>query len=415
VSEFLTDDGVYPRSMLATPRGWSLFNLAGDATTSTCLILGGTLATAAFTLGVQTRAASIACWIFWVSIHRRVPIIRTGGDAIADIMLFFGIFADLSGRWSIDALRRGKRAEVRAFVPRLMQAIPAFLYLETARMKWLGAGSQWLFGPIVFQHMHGHGWLRPLGVLLGQFPMLCALATGATILMEFAIPLFYFSPVWIRPARRMALASHLLLQLGILLTLKTGVFTLVMLALTFLWLPPEWLDKMGKGRMARAGAKGAPPWTPVRLALCAVLGVLFFGVVALPAMPRHLPPLLGVVTHEWCGLDLTIGLFTRGFTSMRWEAAGVRSDGSAVDDPLSVAAPGIDLGNGPWNSQWMQLPYNLEEFAPLGRFVCDRFNRSERPPLASWQLSAYARPPYTPEEAPPRETRKLVWAQRCEH
>jgi hypothetical protein len=414
LSDFLTDDGVFPRELLPKPLLWSLFNFAGSTTTALLLLIAGAIATVAFTLGVFTRVSTFVCWVFWVSVHRRVPVIHTGGDAMADIMLFFGLFADLSGRWSLDARRKGSRAEVMAFVPRLMAAVPACLYLETARMKLRLGGAQWLFGPVIFQHMHTNGWIRPLGVALGEHPALCALATGSTIVFEFGIPLLHFAPVWVRPTRVLAVACHVGLQVGILLTMKVGSFTYVMLALTTLWIQPEWLDAIG-GRLARAGENATAVWTPVRIGLGAFVGLVFFGLVALPAIPRHLPPFVGTVVSRWLGLNLTTQLFTHGFPSVRWETAGMLADGTLVD-AFAVALPGADMGNGLANSQWMQLPYRLEDYGPLGRLVCDRYNRAGhegRAALTIWELSSRTRQAYLPGESPPAEERKVLLVQRC--
>jgi hypothetical protein len=414
-STFLTDDGVFPRSLLATPREWGLFNLSGDVLPLALLFLGGTVATLAFAFGYATRAATIASWVFWVSLHRRVPPIHTGGDGLIDILLFFGIFTDLAGRWSIDAIRRGARAEVRALAPRFMQAVPALLYLYTAYEKLKFGGRGWFFGPIIFQHMQLTGWIRPAGVWLGHHPTLCALFTGGTIIVELLVPLLFFMPFWIQPSRALAVACHVGLQVGILLTMKVGCFTNVMLAITPLWLQPEWLDALG-GRFARQGVVDLPPWTPLRKVLAAALAVLFTGTITRPAIPRHLPLGMGLVV-ERLGLVIATRLFTSGFASVRWEASGRLADGTVVD-PLSVVTSGALQDAGFLNTPWMQLPYRLEQYAPLGQFVCDHYAHDERgqnksAALLTWTLTRISRVPYAPGQALPAEERRVLWEQTC--
>src|SRR3954471_1995898 len=235
ISTFLTDDGIIPRAMLQTP-SWRIFNFSGDTLPVVALFIAGTIATLAFTAGYRTRVATVVVWLFFVSLHRRVPPIQTGGDSVIDILLFFGFFTDLAARWSFDARRKGTRAYVQAPVPRFMQYLPAALYLYTARAKLLAAGTAWINGPILYEHLHLHGWVRPAGVLLGEHPGLCAFLGGATIVVEFLIPVLVVLPVFILPARALATLMHVGLQLGILLTLKVGIFTNVMLACTALWL-----------------------------------------------------------------------------------------------------------------------------------------------------------------------------------
>ena len=64
------------------------------------------------------------------------------------------------------------------------------------------------------------------------------------------------------------------------------------------------------------------------------------------------------------------------------------------------------------NNLWMQLPYRLTEYGPLGRFVCDRYNRENHPALRSWTLRKVTTLPYPPGGAP-EETRMLLLEQEC--
>ena len=67
-----------------------------------------------------------------------------------------------------------------------------------------------------------------------------------------------------------------------------------------------------------------------------------------------------------------------------------------------------------FNTPWMQLPYRLKEYAPLGRYVCEHYNAATHgPPLKSFTLTHLARAPYPPEIAPPAETREVVRNQDC--
>jgi Vitamin K-dependent gamma-carboxylase len=414
-STFLTDDGVFPRELLPSDHAWSLFDLTGEGAPVMVILAAGTIATFAFTLGYATRAAAAASWVFWVSLHRRVPAIHTGGDSMADIMLFFGAFTDLSGRWSLDAIRRGVRAEVPAFVPRLMQLCPAALYLYTARAKLRTGGGDWLFGPIIFEHMHLQGWIRPAGVVLGEYPRLCALFSGGTIIIESLLFFLLLLPFWIPQSRALAVILHLALQLGILFTMKVGIFTNVMLAITCLWLRPAWLDAAGGVLAVKNGSYTRPPprYPRGRTALNGALFALFLGALACPMIPRHLPHFVGVVVQKCFGLDIAAGLFLKGYPSVRWEATGVLADGTTID-PIAAVAPDADFSNDFLNNLWMQLPYRLEQYGPLGQFVCDRYNRrTDRPALSRWKLESLSRAPYAPGETPPLEGRRRVLEREC--
>ncbi len=411
LSTFLTDDGVYPRRALAGG-GLSLFSLTGSTTSVAFLIALGATATLAFTLGYFTRAATVACWVFWVSLHRRLPIVMTAGDFMVGIFFFFGMFADLSGRWSLDAWRRGERDRVPALAPRFMAAFPALLYLFTARQKLLAGGAEWWFGSVIFKTMQAHGWLRPPGVWLEHYPVLCALLTGSTIIFELAIPFLYFSPVAIRPARALAVLANLALQIGILLTMRVGIFTYVMFAVTSLWLQPEWLDAIG-GRLARKGISETPRWSPGHKGLAGALSLFFLFAITTPVMPRHLPRFVPHLV-DFMGLVLPTSLFTHGFPSIRWEASGTLADGSRVD-PLPVADSTCNFEPAYFNTLWMQLPYVLDDLSALGPFVCDRYNRaSPGDRLERWRLVRATRDVYAPSEPVPEEHRSVLLEQTCQ-
>jgi hypothetical protein len=118
------------------------------------------------------------------------------------------------------------------------------------------------------------------------------------------------------------------------------------------------------------------------------------------------------------GIVIATRLFTVGFASVRWEASGRLADGTAVN-PLSVVTPRAFQGVGFFNTPWMQLPYRLEQYAPLGRFVCDHYNRDGRgqnqpgAALLAWTLMQVSRAPYAPGQSLPAEARRLLWEQDC--
>ncbi len=406
VRAFLTDDGIFPFTTRSVPSAWSIFELTGGAGAISAMLAVGAVATLAFTLGLFTRAATAVAWVFWLSLHNRVLAIQTGGDTLADCLLFLSLFTDLGGRFSLDAMRRGPRAETRALVVRGMQYLPAVLYLYTARAKLAAGAGAWLGGPIIYEHMHLHGWVRPMGAWLGEHAALCRLAATGTIVAEVLIPLLVVLPFWIRPTRAIAVLLHVGLQLGILATLKVGVFTNVMLATTALWLLPEWLDRVS----ARKGSETSA-WSRPTTAMSVSFAAIYLLAVASPVIPRHLPR-KAVDALPWLGLDLKIGLFVHGYPSERWEARGELVGGGSVD-PIAMAVPGADFGNGFANSLWMQLPYRMTDHAALGRYVCRAYNEGSGARLATWTLTHVETPPRGPEEDAGVEDRRVLLVQGC--
>jgi hypothetical protein len=317
----------------------------------------------------------------------------------------------MGARFSLDAVRLGPRAEIRALVFRMMQYAPGVMYLCTARMKLLEGGAGWLGGPILFQHLQLDGWVRPPGIWLREHPSLCAALAAGTIAVEFLLPLLLVLPFWIRPARFLAIACNVGLQLGILLTLKVGVFTYVMLAISVLWILPEWLTSFGVGVKRLREQRTVEPWTPVRGGLGAALFLVFACVSAAPAVGRHVPAFVHR-SLAWLGLNLAPGMFTRATPAKRWEAAGQLADGKVVD-PFEVVAPNA-FSNGFTNSHWMQLPYHLENFGGLQRYTCRRYNAlAHGPKLESWTLRRVARPPHLPGEQQHGEAQRMLFRTTC--
>jgi hypothetical protein len=404
IPTFYTDAGILPRGPRPVPWMWSVLNVSGSIQGVDLIFAVGALATLAFTLGFLTRTSTAATWLFFVSLEHRAPEVHNGGDRLVAVLLFFGFFTDLSGRFSVDAARRGPRLTVRPFVPRLLQAVPALLYAYTAWQKLRDAGPGWFDGSVLFANLHLQGWVRPGGVWLRSHPSLCTALGIGTIAAEISIPVLLYLPFWIGRARALATLGHLGVQLGIVLTLKVANFTDVMFALTPLWMLPAWLDRIG-GPLKAHGVHAPDDWTRLRAPVTATTALLFVAMAVEPFMPRTVGRVL-----PWIGINLNIGLFTVAYRSMRWEAKGELADGSYVD-PLPSEA---DFGDGFSNSLWMQLPYRLDHYAALGKFVCRRHNETRGgPALRSWTLTRALRAPYRPHDPIPAETRRIVLEQEC--
>jgi hypothetical protein len=318
------------------------------------------------------------------------------------VLLFLGVFTNLSGRYSLDARRRGVRASVPALVPRLMQALPFLLYLQTGIEKLRDAGSGWFDGSVIFANVGLHGWTRFGAVWLRAHPALCTFVGVATIALELAMPLVFLSPWRPSAARLFVLLGHLGLEGGILLSFKVAMFTNVMLATTPLLLLPAWLDRAG-GVLASRGDRleaneAMRPWGYVPVGVFAAIAVA-------PILPSTVGQLL-----PWAGLDLNTGLFAWAYPSMRWEAIGQLDDGTQID-PLP---PEADFGTGFMNSLWMQLPYRLIDYGPVGSLVCGTRDGTDGPRLERWSITKVVVAPYRAGEPMPPESRRLVLQKECE-
>jgi uncharacterized membrane protein YphA (DoxX/SURF4 family) len=360
----------------------------------------------------------VATWIFFISIHNRNRALALGGDDLADVLLFWSIFVELGACYSLDARRRGVRPRVPAFPARLLQYVPALIYLHAARFKLLFAAPQWLHGSMIFQQMQQFGWIRPPGSWLGQHPELCAWLGDATIALEFLIPLLVVLPFWIRPSRGLAVLFNVGLQVGILATMKVGVFTKVMLALSWLWVQPEWLDWLAaRRRQLWAAVESSPSGSSLRPAgrvafvAAAALGMQYLLMAATPAIWRRLPQAM-VSELKWVGLDLKVSLFSHPYLIQRWEVRGRLASNEEVD-VLPVADPAAIVDDGYYNSLWASLPTRDIPLDGVGRYLCQRYRERSATGLQALEVIHFSRPQWIPGELLVPEERKVVLQQHC--
>jgi hypothetical protein len=352
----------------------------------------GFVVTLAFTLGVKTRVASVACWAFFISLHTRNRELILGGDDLAGLLLFWSIFANSGACWSWDA--RGKPIRpTSAFGFRLLQFVPALVYLHAARFKIFLGGSGWLHGNTLFQTMQLRGWIRPPGELLRNHPGLCSLLGDGVIFMEFLFPLLLLSPVWSSSTRKLAIFVNLAVQLGILLTMKVGIFTDLMVMTSLLYVPSSWID-VGLKRLKRDAPRhrlvpsDAPPkHSPLALALMGLVLLEYTVMAALPALWRRIPaPLADSV--RYLGLDLKVDLYSHGYAVQRWRSKATEVGGAEVD-AISRTAPGLFNDSGWRFSRWTSLVGRQGiHTEPLARYLCRTYRENTGKQLATISIWA---------------------------
>jgi hypothetical protein len=423
---FLGDDGLLPRSVPRDWYAWSLFDWAGGPVSSVALFAAGTLAVSLFTLGLWTRAATIASWVFVVSVHNRNCFVTDGGDQLTGILFFWSMFADLGGAWSLDARRAGRTRAVPAFGLRLLQLHIVVLYYGTARNK-LARG--WLHGTAVYEVLQLHGFTRPLGGWLSGHPTLCAGATYAVLVMETLVPLVAMSPVAIRPMRALALGFGLAIQTGIALTMRAGIFQEAMLSSCALFVLPEWIDA-AQPWLSRFGVKPfeAPPpgvegapIPPRVLAWRAIVGLQFAVAVWALLGERRFPlPKVFGKERAVAALEQGADLFGTRVPAPHWSAPGVLADGSPVE-VLSVVAPGLmDAAPEVRFSRWYKFTFKPFDSRPVpwpsfGAYLCRAYTeRTGGARLASFDIVNDPAPLRLPGGDPAQLPRQNFWHQTCE-
>jgi hypothetical protein len=347
----------------------------------------GCVALLAFSAGLFTRVAALAAWLFLVALHQRNPGITTGGDYLAQILLFFCVFLDCGAALSLDARwRKRGRAFVAAAPLRAMQLHVAVLYLAATRLKLRGG---WLSGDGVYLSLQHDGFLRPLGAWLRMHPDLCRLSNFNVLLLEGAFAFLAFSPLWSRKLRLAAVACALAVQLGILALMRVGMFTPLMLWVNVLFLP--------------AAVRASEPALAVRRAFyaasCASLVILLaWGVIAARRFP--LPQRL-VAAMDALGLEQPYDLFGATYEVSDWRAVGSAA-GVAQPRVIERVEPGL-LSEVGWRySSFYKLTFAHDaDYGAIGRWLCRGYQRETGTRLDRLKLFKLVR---SPDRAlPPRE------------
>lgn len=372
--------GIWPSHLAAGP-------LANASNGALYVVYGlGLLALASFALGVFARVSAALAWLFLAFLHERNLGITTGGDFLAQILVFFCVWFDTGAAFSVPSRWFGKR---RAFVPaapfRAMQLHLAILYFVTARLKIRGG---WLAGDGIYLGLQHLGFVRPPGALLLEHPSVCRVLSLSVLLMEGAFPFLALMPIKGRQARLGAVLCGLGVQLGILTTMRVGMFTALMIWTCVLFLPAQ-------SRPAPQDRK----FLSRRVASCAgclvVVVLLCWGVFVGRRFP--LPRALNEGLNQ-LGLVQPFDLFGATYEVAQWSATGTSITGKPRD--LLTYAPGLRSEVGWTFSPLYKVTFATNaDHAAIGQWLC-RKAADAGEPTANVVLKKRAHQPNRPWQAP---------------
>lgn len=261
---FYTDAGVLPRSALVTgadPLHPSIHLAVGDAWGQALLFaLAGAFALA-LTVGYRTTLATAGSWLLLVSLHNRMPGVLNGGDVLLRLLLFWALFLPLGAYWSVDSRQDERGPDTVASVASaalLCQVV--LMYATNAALK--SAGEYWVAGTGI-QYAFS---LEQFTVLFGDH--LAAFPTVLHVLdyLWLAAITFSFLLVVLTGWKRVALVAVFVgLHLGMVLTMRLGLFPLISIAGLLPFLPSVFWDELS-ARVSRRRPVGALARWHVRLA-----------------------------------------------------------------------------------------------------------------------------------------------------
>ena len=426
---FLADDGVLPRGVQVAARQWSVFNLTGNLGVIELIYGLGVLCVLAFALGYRAQVAAFFGWLFLTSLHVRNLYVTDGGDDLARYLLFLSIFAQTDACWSVRAwLSRRVPEGVPAYGLRFLQLHLALLYFVAARLKFR---SGWLTHNVIYQCLQLSGFVRPLGRVLLQFPGACRGSTLITLVLEFAFAFLAFSPWQVGPCRALAIFCGAAVQLGILLTMRVGIFTESMLSAMALFLHPAWLDYVAQRRAARRGSTFTPPviakndaltWSEALRPHVHTIAVLYLGFNFItlawgPFAARRFPlPGWVLAERQWLWLDQPFGLFDVVYPIPRWHGEATTQSGARVD-ALAVAIPDL-VPVVRWRfSRWYKFTFKGRErpihFPELAAYICRAYPEQTGERLREITLTEVLTPPALPDLPQGEPVTHERWHQVC--
>jgi len=408
-----TDDGMFSRTTICrhySSWNWS-FHFGGGSWPYQALLFA--LAAAfnfALMIGYETRLATVCSWLMLVSLHNRVPLVLTGADNLARLLLFWGMFLPLGTVWSIDAWsakRRGIRWDDASPVLSVATAAIllqiAFVYLFSAVFK---TNADWFHGKALAAVLTDGFFGKPLSAALLGFPRILAVLTVTTLAMEWLGPFLLFSPLRTASLRLSVIGFLTSMHVGVAVLLNVGLFPAVSLSGLLLYLPPSFWEALARrvrggadesGRLNALGtaAPGTAP-LPVSLAAQTACGLALAYVLFanLNELPSHLLLWKPLPRTEFltvsCGLGQKWDMFAEAPTRNGWYVArATLADGTEVDLLREGAPvvwtrpydPAAIYPNHRWQKLFLEMSYSdltgFEVFSrPVAEYLGRAWNRS---------------------------------------
>jgi Vitamin K-dependent gamma-carboxylase len=258
-----------PEAGAQGPGVWSLLTLTGNtlgAAIAIWLVL--LLAAVALALGYRTRLAAVLVFVGLMTVERHTPLVGNTGDGLLRILAFYLMFSPAGDalsldRWRLDRERFWEFPERAPWALRLMQVQLSVVYLGTVWEKL--QGETWRTGTAVSYSLRALEVQRvPPPSVVVESLALSQLMTLGTLALELALGIL----VWNRAARPWVLALGVVLHLSIEVSITVGFFSLTMLTLYLVFLPPDratQLVELVRARRRRAVSSGEQPDPPATL------------------------------------------------------------------------------------------------------------------------------------------------------
>ncbi|MFA5933897.1 MAG: HTTM domain-containing protein [Candidatus Paceibacterota bacterium] len=179
-------------------------------------------------VGYRTTLATIISWFLLISLHNRNPLILQGGDVIFRVVLFWCMFLPWGKRFSFD--RYNKKTEIpetKTFSGAAATAYIIQIVLVYIFCGLLKTGEVWQNGLAIYYALSIDQFTTPIGYFFLQFPRFLKLLTHGVLYTEFFGALAIISPIYNQALRMFAVAVLIIMQMGINLSMRIGLFGMI--------------------------------------------------------------------------------------------------------------------------------------------------------------------------------------------
>jgi hypothetical protein len=235
---FYGPDGVLPQARPLESAQWGLLNIVSSVPAVSIVWLATLLAGIALVVGTRCRLAAVIVLLGLMAFERRNAYVLNNGDLLLRYLAFYLALAPSGAALSLDRWRSDRdhfwSAPPRApFAMRLMQIQLSLIYISTVWAKL--QGDTWRNGTAVTFAMRVQDITRyPPPEFVLSSPLLAEWLTFGTLALELSLGIF----VWNRRARPWVLGLGVLMHLSIEVNVMVGFFSLGMLCLYLVFLPP---------------------------------------------------------------------------------------------------------------------------------------------------------------------------------
>lgn len=257
-------DGIYPYDMFLEQLedgGFSLYALTRSLFGFE-VIYHATIALAiAWLVGWRTRVATPLLWVAIWSLRERNSFLWDGGDNVMQLVLIFACFADVSARFSFDAVRRAD-AGSRTMSPLaamahnagvLACAVQICLVYGVAGLLKV-QGESWQNGTALYYALRGGEFTWPgYSEWIFENGALLALLSYSTVAFQVSFTFLLFLG---RRLRLVAVLAGLSFHLGIITFMSLATFGAFMMAVDLMFVTDAEYAALGR-RLAGARARAA--------------------------------------------------------------------------------------------------------------------------------------------------------------